>query len=244
MSLVKSGTMNRGPVAEKLGWEGIPNTAESIMVEREISLCEKTGTRMHIAHVSTAESVDAIRRAKKRGVNVTAETAPHYFTLTDEAVELYGTSAKMNPPLRSEKDREAILQGLADGTLELPAPQAHAFATVLQLLFSDNAFGFIITLLAVGILIGIWAELATGMGTAFGLGTYFPLYVTTPILLGGFLRDMWELFILERNAKKYEYTDQEKTMCRLDTYMLATGLIVGEAIAGTIIAIYLVSFKG
>ena len=135
-------------------------------------------------------------------------------------------------------------KGLADGTLELPAPQAHAFATVLQLLFSDNAFGFIITLLAVGILIGIWAELATGMGTAFGLGMYFPLYVTTPILLGGFLRDMWELFILERNAKKYEYTDQEKTMCRLDTYMLATGLIVGEAIAGTIIAIYLVSFKG
>lgn len=121
MSLARSGAMNRGPVAEKLGWEGIPNTAESIMVEREISLCKKTGTRMHIAHVSTAESVDAIRRAKKRGVNVTAETAPHYFTLTDEAVELYGTSAKMNPPLRSEKDREAILQGLADGTLDVIA---------------------------------------------------------------------------------------------------------------------------
>lgn len=135
-------------------------------------------------------------------------------------------------------------KGLADGSLDLPAPQAHAFATVLQLLFSDNAFGFIITLLAIGILIGIWAEFATGMGTAFGLGMYFPLYVTTPILLGGFLRDAWEMFILERDAQKYEYTDQEKTMRRLDTYMLATGLIVGEAIAGTIIAIYLVSFKG
>ncbi len=139
----------------------------------------------------------------------------------------------------------AILgKGLADGTLELPAPQAHAFATVLQLLFSDNAIGFIITLLAIGIIIGIWAELATGMGTAFGLGMYFPLFVTTPILLGGFLRDMWEEFVLERDAKKYEYTDNEKTMKRLDTYMLATGLIVGEAIAGTIIAIYLVVFKG
>lgn len=139
----------------------------------------------------------------------------------------------------------AILgKGLADGTLDLPAPQAHAFATVLQLLFSDNAFGFILTLLVIGILIGIWAELATGMGTAFGLGMYFPLFVTTPILLGGFLRDAWEIFILERDAKKFEYTDQEKTMRRLDTYMLATGLIVGEAVAGTIIAIYLVAFKG
>lgn len=135
-------------------------------------------------------------------------------------------------------------KGLADGTLDLPAPQAHAFATVLQLLFSDDAFGFIITLLTIGILIGIWAELATGMGTAFGLGMYFPLYVTTPILLGGFLRDMWEIFILERDAKQFDLTDQEKTMRRLDTYMLATGLIVGEAVAGTIIAIYLVAFKG
>ena len=135
-------------------------------------------------------------------------------------------------------------KGLADGTLDLPAPQAHAFATVLQLLFSDNAFEFILTLLLIGIIIGIWAELATGMGTAFGLGMYFPLYVTTPILLGGFLRDMWEMFILERDAEKLDYTNQEKTMRRLDTYMLATGLIVGEAIAGTIIAIYLVAFKG
>jgi len=133
-------------------------------------------------------------------------------------------------------------KGLADGSLELPAPQAHAFATVLQLLFSDKAIGFILTLLVIGIIIGIWAELSTGMGTAFGLGMYFPLFVTTPILLGGFLRDWWEMFILERDAKKYEYTDQEKTMRRLDTYMLATGLIVGEAIAGTIIAIYLVMF--
>lgn len=134
-------------------------------------------------------------------------------------------------------------KGLADGTLDLPAPQAHAFATVLQLLFSDEAFEFIIMLLVIGIIIGIWAELATGMGTAFGLGMYFPLYVTTPILLGGFLRDMWEMFVLERDAEKYEYTNEEKTMRRLDTYMVATGLIVGEAIAGTIIAIYLVAFK-
>lgn len=121
MSLVGNGSMNQGPAAQRLGWQGIPNAAESIMVAREIALSEKTGARMHIAHVSTAESVSAIRKAKQRGVPVTAETAPHYFTLTDEAVEKYGTRAKMNPPLRSEKDRAAVLQGLADGTLDVIA---------------------------------------------------------------------------------------------------------------------------
>jgi dihydroorotase len=121
MDLAGNGAMNQGPVARKLGWEGIPNTAESLMVEREIALSEKTGARMHIAHVSTAESVEAIRMAKQRGVAVTAETAPHYFTLTDAAVEKYGTRAKMNPPLRSEKDRIAIREGLADGTLDVIA---------------------------------------------------------------------------------------------------------------------------
>jgi dihydroorotase len=118
MNLAANGAMNQGPVAARLGWEGIPNAAESVMVEREIALSEKTGARMHIAHVSTAESVRAIRAAKQRGVRVTAETAPHYFTLTDAAVETYGSRAKMNPPLRSEKDRSAILEGLADGTLD------------------------------------------------------------------------------------------------------------------------------
>jgi len=121
MNLAADGAMNQGPVAAKLGWPGIPNQAESVMVAREIALSEKTGARMHIAHVSTAESVDAIRTAKQRGNSVTAETAPHYFTLTDAAVEKYGTRAKMNPPLRSEKDRDAICEGLADGTLDVIA---------------------------------------------------------------------------------------------------------------------------
>jgi len=121
MDLAGNGAMNQGPVADRLGWPGIPNSAESLMVDREIALSERTGTRMHIAHVSTAESVEAIRRAKQRGIPVTAETAPHYFTLTDVAVEKYGTRAKMNPPLRSEKDREAIREGLADGTLDVIA---------------------------------------------------------------------------------------------------------------------------
>ncbi|MCI5209403.1 MAG: dihydroorotase, partial [Candidatus Electrothrix sp. ATG2] len=115
---LSSGVMNEGPVSTRLGLKGIPNAAESIMVYREIALAECLGKRVHIAHVSTAMSTDLIRSAKARGVRVTAETAPHYFTLTDEAVMGYNTNAKMNPPLRSEKDRKAIRQGLADGTFD------------------------------------------------------------------------------------------------------------------------------
>jgi dihydroorotase len=116
--LVEGGVMNDGPVARELGVAGIPNAAESIMVLREIALSELTGAAVHIAHVSTRESVRAIREAKSRGVPVTAETAPHYFLLTDEAVRRHGADAKMNPPLRSEEDRLAIRQGLADGTID------------------------------------------------------------------------------------------------------------------------------
>jgi dihydroorotase len=116
--LVEGGVMNDGPVARELGVAGIPNAAESIMVLREIALSELTGAPVHIAHVSTRESVRAIREAKSRGVRVTAETAPHYFLLTDEAVREHGADAKMNPPLRSEEDRLAIRQGLADGTID------------------------------------------------------------------------------------------------------------------------------
>ncbi|XOF35291.1 MAG: dihydroorotase [Candidatus Electrothrix sp. YB6] len=115
---LSNGVMNEGPVSTRLGLQGIPTAAESIMVYREIALAEYLGKRVHIAHVSTAMSTELIRAAKARGVRVTAETAPHYFTLTDEAVAGYNTNAKMNPPLRSEEDRQAIRQGLADGTFD------------------------------------------------------------------------------------------------------------------------------
>jgi len=118
LPLADGGAMNEGVVATQLSVKGIPNAAESIMVMRDIALCELTGGHLHIAHVSTAEAVDAIRQAKGRGVRVTAETAPHYFTLTEQAVAKYGANAKMNPPLRSDKDREAIIEGLVDGTID------------------------------------------------------------------------------------------------------------------------------
>jgi dihydroorotase len=118
ISLAAEGAMHEGAVANRLGYPGIPSASESIMVMRDIALSELTRAPVHIAHVSAAESVRAIREAKTRGIRVTAETAPHYFTLTDAAVGESGTHAKMNPPLRSEADRQAIRRGLADGTID------------------------------------------------------------------------------------------------------------------------------
>lgn len=143
-SALSSGVMNEGPVSTQLGLKGIPTAAESIMVYREIALAEFTGTRVHIAHVSTAMSVELIRAAKARGVRVTAETAPHYFTLTDEAVIDYDTNTKMNPPLRSAADREAIRAALADGTLDAIATD-HAPHSILEkeLEFDTAANGII-----------------------------------------------------------------------------------------------------
>jgi dihydroorotase len=121
LNLAAGGAMNEGQLANRMGLTGIPNACESIMVMREIALAELTAAHVHIAHVSTRESVRAIREAKSRGIPVTAETAPHYFTLTEDAVEDYTTNAKMNPPLRAPEDREAIRQGLADGTIDIIA---------------------------------------------------------------------------------------------------------------------------
>lgn len=130
-ALARNGCMNEGLVATQLGLRGIPRAAESIMVYREVALAELTGTHVHIAHVSCEDSLAVIRLAKERGVKVTAETAPHYFTLTDEAVIGYNANAKMNPPLRSEQDRDAIKAALIDGTLDAIATD-HAPHSVLE----------------------------------------------------------------------------------------------------------------
>jgi len=118
LSIVAGGVMNDGPVAAELGLKGIPWVAEDSMTARDVMLAEFTGGRLHIAHISTKGAVDIIRQAKKRGVNVTCEAAPHHFTLTDEAVRGYNTNAKMNPPLRSAEDMAAVRAGLADGTID------------------------------------------------------------------------------------------------------------------------------
>ncbi|NIQ96876.1 MAG: dihydroorotase [Desulfuromonadales bacterium] len=118
LSLVGDGVMNEGFVATELGLKGIPWVAEDAMVARDVMLSEFTGSRLHVAHVSTRGAVEIVRQAKKRGVPVTCEATPHHFTLTDEAVRGYNTNAKMNPPLRSAEHVEAIRDGIADGTID------------------------------------------------------------------------------------------------------------------------------
>ncbi len=118
LELVGQGTMNEGFTSTELGLKGIPRVAEDIATAREIMLAEYTGSPVHIAHVSTEGAVRIVREAKARGVQVTCETAPHYFTLTDDAVRGYNTNAKMNPPLREAADVAAIKAGLTDGTID------------------------------------------------------------------------------------------------------------------------------
>ena len=118
LDLVGAGTMNEGFTSTELGLKGIPRVAEDIATSRDVLLAEYTGAPIHIAHVSTLGSVEIIRAAKARGVKVTCETAPHYFTLTDDAVRGYNTNAKMNPPLREAADVAAIKAGLKDGTID------------------------------------------------------------------------------------------------------------------------------
>jgi dihydroorotase len=118
LGLSASGHMNEGLVSTRLGLPGKPNAAEDIHIVRDLLLAELTGGHIHLQHVSTRFGVDAIRQAKARGVHVTAEASPHHLVLTHEAVEGYRTEAKMNPPLRTAADVEAVRAGLADGTLD------------------------------------------------------------------------------------------------------------------------------
>ncbi|HEV8600915.1 MAG TPA: dihydroorotase [Gemmatimonadales bacterium] len=117
-SLAQGGAMHEGIVSARLGLKGIPAAAEEIMVARNIILAELTGGHVHLCHMSTRGSVELIRWAKSKGLRVTAEATPHHFTLTQERCEGYNTNAKMNPPLREAADRDAIRQGLADGTID------------------------------------------------------------------------------------------------------------------------------
>jgi len=116
--LAAGGVMHEGAVSTRLGLRGMPGAAETVMVARDIALAELTGGWLHVAHISCAETVDLIRDAKRRGIRVTCEATPHHLALTDAAVGDFDTLAKVNPPLRADRDRRALAQGLADGTID------------------------------------------------------------------------------------------------------------------------------
>ncbi len=168
-TLAAGGAMHEGVVSTKLGLRGIPAAAEEIMVARDILLAELTGGHVHLCHVSTRGSVDLIRRAKERHINVTAEATPHHFALTHHACEGYNTNAKMNPPLREAEDVEAVSQGLKDGVIEIIATDhAPHHYEEKEREFDDAPFGVV------------------GLETALGLGItqlVKPGYLSLPKLI-------------------------------------------------------------
>lgn len=144
LDLTEGGCMNEGAVSTELGLKGMPTEAEDIMVYRDIALLEKTGGRLHVAHISSGNSVDLVRHAKAKGLPVTCEVAPHHFTLTDEAVRGYDTNTKMSPPLRSIKDIEKIKEGLKDGTIDIIATDhAPHDITDKQVEYQNACFGIV-----------------------------------------------------------------------------------------------------
>ncbi len=142
--LSKNGVMNEGEVSTRLGLAGSPAIAEEIIVARDLTLSKFTGARLHLCHISTKGAVELIRKAKKEGVNVTCETCPHYFFYNDTALETYDTNLKVNPPLRNEIDRRAIIEGLRDGTIDCISTD-HAPHTLAEkeLEFASAPFGMI-----------------------------------------------------------------------------------------------------
>ncbi len=154
--LAENGQMNEGIISTRLGLQGIPSAAEESMVARDIALAELTGARLHVAHISTAGSVELVRAGKKKGVHVTCEVTPHHLTLTEEKVLGYDTNAKVNPPLRTQKDIEALIVGLKDGTIDAIATD-HAPHTGLEKRceFAYAPFGISILETAFGMLMGL-----------------------------------------------------------------------------------------
>ena len=144
LHLAEGGCMNEGLISTELGLPGIPAAAEDVMVARNLALSELTGARFHLAHISTAGSVRMVREAKSRGIPVTAEACPHHFTLTEELVRGYNTHAKMNPPLRTWTDVQAIKDGLRDGTIDVIATDHAPHATQeKQQDFTEAPFGIV-----------------------------------------------------------------------------------------------------
>ncbi len=143
-SLSAGGVVNEGPISSRLNLRGIPNTAEDVCVARDLVLAEETGAHVHLAHLSTRRALEMVRVAKRCGVRVTCEVTPHHFTLSDEAVVQCGANAKMNPPLRSAQDVEAVIAAIVDGTVDAIATDHAPHAPALkQKPIAEAPFGII-----------------------------------------------------------------------------------------------------
>jgi dihydroorotase len=175
ISLTKGGLMNEGVISSRLGLQGMPAAAEEIIIARDLILAHLTGARLHIAHVSTEGSVDLIRRAKEKGVMVTAEVTPHHLTLTEEKVIGYDTNAKVNPPLRTKRDTQALIQGLKENVIDAVATD-HAPHTEADKLvdFALAPFGISGFETALGSLLSLVHDGQLSLNTLISKLTYEP----------------------------------------------------------------------
>lgn len=179
LTLSRNGSMNDGVIASRIGYKGIPAAAEERMIARDIELARLTGGRLHIAHVSTAGAVELIRKAKIQGINLTAEVTPHHLTLTEQIVITRGTSAKVSPPLRTEKDREALVEGLREGVIDVIATD-HAPHTEADKArsFDQAAFGISGLETALGSLMSLVHRSEIDLVTLISRLTYQPAQIT------------------------------------------------------------------
>ena len=205
LQLSEGGCMNEGAVSTELGLQGIPAASEDVMVARNIALAELTGVRLHLAHLSTAAAVRMVRDAKARGMRVTAEACPHHFTLSEESVRGYNTMAKMNPPLRTWVDVQAIKDGLRDGTIDVIATDhaPHAVQEKQQefaaapngVVGLETALPLTLALVEEGVLSleAAIAKLTTAAADAFGLkgGTLLPERDADVVIIDP--REPWEI---------------------------------------------------
>ena len=174
-ALTENGQMNEGVISTRLGLRGIPNAAEEIAIARDLALAQLTGGRLHIAHVSTEGSVELIRRAKEKRIRVTAEVTPHHLTLTEERVIGYDTNAKVNPPLRTKSDIQALIQGLNDNTIDIIATD-HAPHTEADKLceFDLATFGISVFETALGSLMSLVHDGEISLAALIAKLTYEP----------------------------------------------------------------------
>ena len=214
-ALAQGGVMNEGRVSAKMKLPGIPSEAEEIMVARNILLARLTGGHIHMAHMSTAGSMKLIREAKKEGLSVTCEVTPHHFTLTDEAVSKEGTNAKMNPPLRTAIDMEAVLEAIGDGTVDIIASDhAPHHAKTKKVSFEKASFG----------IVGLETSVSLGLdrlvhSNLISMKRFIELYSVNPAKIIGVPRGVQEklqanLTILDPNRKTKVQASKFKSKSR------------------------------
>jgi dihydroorotase len=235
LHLSKSGVMHEGVYSTRLGLKGIPSAAESTMVARDLILTEATGGKYHVAHLSTRKAVEMVREAKARGLRISAEVAPHHFTLTDAAVAEYDTNAKMNPPLRSEDDVAAVIQGIQDGTIDAIASDHAPHHINLKMLEFDRApFGITGLETAVGLAL---TRLKLPIGRLVELLSLNPQRIMKVAPWGLFEGSAADITILDLNRQWTFDVQQSRSKSRNSPFhgWSFTGKAIATIVAGNVV---------